>query len=286
MQASICVGDYAKIPYYVIGPELPVYSMEELCFVMKENAFLLDSSLMNDALLEWIDRECGLRELAKQLYPLVHKQGALSSFVVMIMEYVGFYSTQCVSEVEQTLRQGAGLTGIEKRKSQIDYMVQRKKYVSALRGYDGLLTKWQENNADTQGEVLPGAEVKAAILYNKGVVYTRMMLYRQAADMFWEAWQTEQREAYIVAYLTAKRMELSEEEYIGLVAEMPDSFEYSLELEKRLEQVKWEWSLHPDCQQLRQREMWREGNERQKYYEENDRLTQALKNSYRSSVQE
>lgn len=286
MQASVCVGDYAKIPYYVAGPELPVYSMEELCFVLKENAFLLDTSLMNDELLGWIERECGLRELARELHPLVHRQGSLSAFVIMIMEYVGFYSTQCVSQVEQTLKQGAGLSSIEKRKTQIDYMVQKKKYVSALRGYDSLLTKWQENNADRQGEVLPGAEVKAAILYNKGVVYTRMFLYGQAAEMFAKAWQTEQKEAYMVAYLTAKRMELSEEEYIGLVAEMPDSFEHSLELEKRLEQAKWEWSLHPDCQQLRQRELWREGSERQKYYEENDRLTQALKNSYRSSVQE
>lgn len=286
MQASVCVGDYAKIPYCVAGPEIPVYSMEELCYCIKENAFLLDTSLMNDALLDWIDRECGLRELAKELHPLIHRQGSLSAFVIMIMKYTGFYSAECIREVELVLKQGAGLSSIEKRKSQIDYLLKRKKYVSALHGYDSLLAKWQESTGDMQSEVLPGADVKAAILYNKGVVFTRLMLYRQAADAFWEAYGLDKKEDYMMAYMAAKRMELSEDEYIGFVAEMPQNFECSLALEKRLEQLKQGWLQHAEYQQLQERKLLREGSGRQKYYDENERLTQALKNSYRSSVQE
>ncbi len=48
-----------------------VHSMEELCYCLKENAFLLDLSIMNDKLVDWIGEECKVWELAKQLYPMV-----------------------------------------------------------------------------------------------------------------------------------------------------------------------------------------------------------------------
>lgn len=286
MRASVCVGNYATNPYYVAGLDIPVYSVEELCYCIKENAFLLDVSLMNDMLLEWLERECGLRELARELHPMVHKRGSLSSFVTMIMEYTGFYSSQCIGEVAGVLKQGAGLTNIEKRKSQIDYLVKRKKYVSAIRGYDILLENWQENPGNPGGETLPAPEVKAAILHNKGVAYAGLMLYPQAEEAFKEAYDTDVREEYMRAYLAAKRIELSDAEYIAFTADMPESFNISIALEKELDRLKAVREQHPDYLRLQQRKMWRAGNDKQKYYDENERLTQELKVEYRSYVQE
>ena len=47
MRVSVCVGSYATIPYTIEELELSVYSMEELCYCLKENAFLLDVSLFS-----------------------------------------------------------------------------------------------------------------------------------------------------------------------------------------------------------------------------------------------
>lgn len=284
MRASVCVGDYATTPYCIKGLEIPVYSMEELCYCLKENAFLLDTSLMNDSLMEWIGDCCGLGELARELYPLVHKQGSLSAFVSMIMEYVGLYDTAAIHEIEQVLKKGAGLSSIEKRKSQIDYLVEKKKYVAALRGYDALLTKWEQLEAE--GKELPAGKVRASILHNKGVAFAGMMLYGQAADAFWQAYQTYENTEHFAAYLAAKRMELSEGDYIALVAELTNSYEQTLALEKKLEAVQEAWREHADYQRLQMRREWRTGSDKQKYYDENERLTLGLKNSYRNSVQE
>ena len=128
MRISICVGNYAKTPYCIPGLEISVFCVEELCYCMKENAFLLDISVMNDELMEWLDKECGLRDLMRSLYPLVHKKGSLSSFVVTIMRYVGLYEEDIILETEKVLKQGAGLSNIEKRKNQIDLLVKKKKY--------------------------------------------------------------------------------------------------------------------------------------------------------------
>lgn len=284
MGASVCVGEYAATPYCIKGLEIPVYSMEELCYCLKENAFLLDSSLMNDSLLDWIGNECGLGELARELYPMVHKQGHLSAFVSMIMEYVGLYDTAAVREVEQVLKKGAGLSSIEKRKAKIDYLISRKKYVAALRGYDALLAKWQE--LEEEGRELPAGKVRASILHNKGVAFAGLMLYRQAADAFWKAYQIYESEEHFAAFLAAKRMELPDGEYIAFAAELTDHYQQTLALEKKLEKLQKGWQEHADYQRLTLRREWRSGSDKQKYYEENERLTLGLKNSYRNSVLE
>ena len=69
MKASLCVGEYCETAYNIEELEIRVYCMEELCYCLKENAFLLDMSIMNDKLVDWIGEECRVRELAKQLYP-------------------------------------------------------------------------------------------------------------------------------------------------------------------------------------------------------------------------
>ena len=76
MRASLCVGEYSENAYTVEELGIRVCCMEELCYCLKENAFLLDLSIMNDKLADWIGEECKVRELAKQLYPMIHKQGS------------------------------------------------------------------------------------------------------------------------------------------------------------------------------------------------------------------
>ena len=229
MKASLCVGEYCENTYNVESLEQKVYCMEELCYCLKENAFLLDLSLMNDKLVDWIGEECKVRDLAKQLYPMVHKQGSLSVFVVTILQYVGMYDPEEISQVEQVLKQGAGLSNLEKRKSQIDYMVEKRKYAAAIRGYDLLLETWSD--LEKQGKELPGGKVRAAILHNKGVALTGLMLYDKAALYFKEAWQTVPDREHLDAYLAAKRMELPEDEYVAFAAQNPENYSESLELE-------------------------------------------------------
>ncbi len=276
MRASVCVGDYAKIPYYIAGLEIPVYCMEELCYCLKENAFLLDASLMEDGLAEWIGRECRLKDLAGSLHGMIHKMGVFSTFVTSILEYTGLYDTETIAEVEQTLKKGAGLSNLEKRKSQIDYLVQKKKYASALKGYEALFAQCQE--------AVGQSRLKADILHNKGVALAGLMLFKQAADAFWEAYKEEGDPGDYQGYLAAKRMELSEEEYIDFAAKQPGNYEISLELEKALDELNEGWKQQPMYHRLRERELWRVNGDKQKYYEENGNLTQMLKDDYRHSA--
>ena len=278
MRVSVCVGNYAKEPYRIPGLEINVFSMEELCYCMKENAFLLDLSLLDDGLLDWMEQECGLGELAQRLHPLVHRRGQLSEFAVAILRYVGFYGEEAIGEMEQALKQGAGLSGIEKRKNQIDYLVRKKKYRLALRGYDELLQNWQEQE---NGEAAkPAPDFQAEIWHNMGVAYTGLMLSEGAAECFRQAYELSRDEAYCVDYLAAKRMQLSEKEYVDFAAGCTEWYPQTQELEEKYKEAAGEWEKHPDHLKLHHRRDLK-SRDRQKYNEESERLVQVLKDSYR-----
>ncbi len=284
MRVSVCVGAYAENPYCIPGLEMNVFCLEELCYCLKENAFLLDLSLMNDELLNWLGEECGLGELKKILHPLVHKQGALSAFVTAILNYAGLYDAETVGETEQLLKQGAGLNGMEKRRKQIDYMVGKKKYKIALRGYDELLEKWSA--LPGKGDVRPAPDFLAALWHNKGVAYAGLMLYEEAAECFRQAYELGGGADSCLCYLGAKRIQLTEEEYVDFVTEHStnyhgDFYRFSLDLEKRLEEVIQEWEQQPEYLRLYNRRERKENGERWKADEENSHLVDALKENYR-----
>lgn len=284
MRVSVCVGDYATTPYCIAGISMQVYCMEELCFCLRENAFLLDLSLLDEKLVEWIDRECGIRELAKELYPMVRKQGSLSAFVSLIMEYVGLYDAQTIRELDKVLKEGSGLSGIEKRKKQIDYLVRKKKYPAAVNRYDELLSRWQEES--DSGMDMPGAAVKAGILHNKGVALAGMMEYAAAAECFKAAYETDGNEESGLAYLAAKRMELTEGDYLAFIAEQPDSYERSLCLERQIESLEEGFREQEAYRRLEELKSWRFDGDKQRYYDELERIARTLKDYYRNSVSE
>lgn len=284
MPRYLCVGDYSSVPYLIQGLEIRVYGMEELCYSLKENAFLIDASIMSDALINWIRRQCGLDELADYLYPMVHRQGSLSAFVSTILQYVGLYDASEIRTVEQILKRGAGLSGIEKRKEQVDYLLTKKKYVAAIRGYDNLLLKWEEMSS--VGKEVPGEQLKGNIRHNKGVALSRLMLYGQAGEEFLEAYRILGDEQEYLCFLGTKRMELTEAQYVSFAAGEMEHYQTTLELEKKMDALRQEFGLQPEALMLRQRKDWRDSAEKQKYYEESERLCRTLKDSYRFCVSE
>ena len=284
MKAYLCVGEYSSVPYLIQGLETRVYCMEELCYCLKENAFLLDRTLMNDELLGWIRTRCGLPDLADFLDPMVHRQGSLSTYVSAILQYVGLYEADVIRQVEQILRRGASLSSLEKRKEQIDYLVNKNKYLAAIRGYDGLLLRWAEFGE--KGLSVSGEELKAGIYHNKGVAYARLMLYEQAGDSFLSAYRITGNEEEYLCFLATKRLSLPERQYVSFASGEMEHYELTLELEKKMEELQKEFLLQPEMLMIRQRQAYRDAGDERSYHEEGENMIRMLKNGYRQSVGE
>lgn len=275
-KAILCIGRDAAKPYTFEDRGIKIYTIEELCYVLKEDAYILDGSIVNKKLAAWIENECGLPELSGMLYPLISQKGSLSAFVGTILEYVHLYDSEMLLEIDILLKKSANLNVYEKYKTRVDLMVERGKYAYALVEYDELLGR------------LPEAEVRlrGLVHHNKAVALTGLFLFELAADNFQTAYELLQEKEILMEYLAARRMYLSDVEYIALAAEYTDSYELSLELEKRVEALREQWEEQLESKRLRQMQEWRTEGDTMKYYEEAERITHGLKAAYRMNISE
>ncbi len=280
MDARLCVGNYGVRPFCFEGLNLKVYCVEELCFCLKENAYLLDTDIMGDRLVNWLKQECGLEDLAEELHQMVHRKGSFSAFVACILEYTGFYDTETVQKAVQTLKQGAGLNVLEKRKLRIDSLVEQRKFLAAVREYDVLLSGWDQAAKENAQQK---AGLYAALLHNKGTALAGLMQYEEAAESFLAAYHADGGQESLHCYLAAKRMGLKDHEYIAFVASVPEYSEVALALEKEVEKLNEQWEQEVDRLRLAERALLREEDERS-YQEDNRRVLQVLKEDYRSMV--
>lgn len=267
-------GEYAKTPYYFENLGIRVFSAEELCYVLKENAFLLDREIVDKRLVRWIDESLKLKELAISLYPLLHQKTSVGAFVGIILQYIHFYDDDTVRQVEDIYKKSANLNIYEKLKTRIDHMTANEKYGPALLEYDALLSQLPEGEE----------ELTAKILHNKGVALCGLFLFEEAAEHFMRSYTLIKDEETLVEYLAAKRLSMDDGEYISFAAGLPEYYEQTLELEKRVEVYRSQWEETKGKQYLDDRLFWKAEGDVVKYYEETDRKLQELKNRYRHNV--
>lgn len=219
------VGNYADIPYYIAQTDTSVYCLEELCFALCRNTFLLDGGLLDQRLVKWLETECGLRELARSLYALAGGNASPGAFVGTILEYAHFGTERERRETQELLRLSADTDISVRRKNFADYLVEHEHYTQAVMEYEKALEETAGMNP----------AVRSQLFHNKGVALCRLFSFEEAAEAFLAAYEENpQNEEAAVSYLSAIRMNLSEADYIAFIAGNPDWHEQSLEVEKRM----------------------------------------------------
>lgn len=265
------VGRYAENPYYVAQTNTYVYCVEELCFTLSQNTFLLDRGILDLKLAKWLDEECGLRGLAKPLYTLIGQNGSPSAFVGIILEYAHFGSEKKRQETEELLRVSADMDATTRRKHFADYLLEKKRYAQAILEYESVL------------EEIPSMNhvMRSQLLHNKGVAFGRLFCFEEAAEAFFQANQENpENEEEVVCYLAALCMSLSEEKYLAFIADHPMWHEQSLEVERRMKKCGSEYENSEDYGRLTKLLEHRDTG----YYEAvSEKLTEMRKN-YREMV--
>lgn len=271
----LCLGEYAKKPYFMERAYVNIYSAEELCYCLMKDTYLVDEEIMKEALPDWLEEECKLEGLAGRLRQMKEAGGALSAYAGLILDYVGYGSQEEIEKAKERLEKEAGLNTYEKRKGRADYLAENKKFVSALKSYDRLL------------EELPDAEkeLRAKIWHNKGVAYAGLFQFRSAAESFRRAYECMGKEEDYAGYLAANRMFMEETEYVNFTAAKERGHEQILEVEKLMEEALAAFEGTQESRMLFTLKVCKEDNSLS-YYEETERITDDLKEQYRQMTEE
>ena len=67
----LCHKKKAKHPYEISRIHTRISTLEELCYYLCNNLYLIDYTIMNEPLCTWLDEEIGMKELAEQLRDLM-----------------------------------------------------------------------------------------------------------------------------------------------------------------------------------------------------------------------
>lgn len=226
----LCNGRYAQTPYLLEEENLNIYSIEELCYFLYKNAFLIQDDFFSDALLQWISEELLLEEWSKQLRILRDKEEILRC-MEFLFQASGFYGEEEVKHVRSILKDSNHLSVIERKKIRADAHYKKQRYLKAAAEYEQLLKETAEDQV----------KFRAKLNHNLGVCAAAMFFYDKAADYFLQAFHLYPNTESYVQFLGSLKLSSSQEDYLSYLSEHPESYEDSLEVESRLTHIEQQW---------------------------------------------
>lgn len=270
----LCVGSYAQTPYWVDKSELNLYSIEELCYYIRENVVLMDKDFIDVRLAEWIEKECKLQKLGQELMHCVNQKDSLTIFINKILRATNYCSEEELARINQQLLDNEDLNNWDKKLRRLDFYYKKGKYAVALREYENLREEVGEEDK----------KLAARISYNIGTIYAHLFMFDLAAASYLRSYQEEESEARFFAYLAAKRMLLSDKEYIDFIAQEISHYNISLQLEKAIENLNLLWEESEEKQMLEDLQDLRKNQRIQEYCDAIELRTDQQKNEYRENV--
>ncbi|MDO4293245.1 MAG: hypothetical protein Q4C65_08490 [Eubacteriales bacterium] len=226
-----CLGKSAEVPYYFEKARVHVWSVEELCYFVRENAWILEEGVLGEPLAAWVGEQCSLPELSEALSQALRRGEPAVGFAETLFSYTGYCTAGELAQVRKILELGEKSSSAERGRARGDYFLEQKKYAMALREYEELLTDLAGARPEFLGQVYQGA----------GRAYAGLFLFDRAADAFERTWRMLGGRENARRFLTAKRLALSEQEYVDFLALHPELYQLSLELEERVRKLEEEW---------------------------------------------
>ena len=225
----LCHKKKAKQPYQVARINRCIYTMEELCYYLCNHLYLVDYTIMNEKLCDWLDEELELGELAKNLRKIVEQNGSIEQFVIAILAYSSIYTAAEIGQIQDMLEHLKNQKPVEKQKYKADNLLESGSVKSAIMAYREILQSEHDESIDSK-------------FYGKvygclGAAYGRLFLYKEAAKMYEAAYQICEEKSMLKAYLYACRRYMSKEEYEELLQRSYMYQEMELKLREELPEI-------------------------------------------------
>ena len=78
----LCHDRHAAHPYEITRIHCRIFTIEELCYYLCNNLYLIDYTIMNGQLCDWLDEELEMKALASELRDVLRLHGSVEKFVL------------------------------------------------------------------------------------------------------------------------------------------------------------------------------------------------------------
>ncbi len=205
MAFDLCQVPVASVPYYIENINTNIWSIEELCYYLYENIYLIDDTICNEVLCDWIRDELGLKRLYRTMYAHLDAQDGIAYFIIPIFREIGYLTGAKLHEYQEKLSRLEIQPGDNRQKLKGDYLVRCGMYADGIREYRQILRRQSPGNL--------GAAFYAGIWNNLGSAYARNFQFEEAAEAFLKAWQLTHTKETLRKYVSVLPLFLDEEAY-------------------------------------------------------------------------
>ena len=86
----LCQTKKARSPYFIQNISTNIYTLEELCYYLYHNIYLVDQTIINEALCSWIAQELELPRLAAKLRPKLGKFASAEDILYPVFKEINY----------------------------------------------------------------------------------------------------------------------------------------------------------------------------------------------------
>ena len=207
----LCQTKKAEQPYFVENISTNIYSIEELCYYLYHNLYLIDKTIINEGLCTWLEKELGMEKLAAKLRPHLGKYAQAEDILYPIFKEINYLTYEELRILNGQLAKMDTEPLLLREKKKGDSLVENGIYAGAIRVYQKLL------ETEKTEEVREG--FTAGILRNLGCAYAYLFQMEKAARCFKDAYTRGGDVEDLTKYLLAMHEILSAKEYKALLKE-------------------------------------------------------------------
>ncbi|MCI8835169.1 MAG: hypothetical protein HFH24_07320 [Ruminococcus sp.] len=226
----LCHEKHATHPYEITRIHCKIFTIEELCYYLCNNLYLIDYTIMNEQLCTWLDEELEMNTLAGQLRDVIRLNGSVEKFVLTILKSSRIYREPEMIRIQNVLERLKNQKDIERQKYKGDNLLESGEIEEAIMVYQTILNQEKDESVD--------AKFYGRIYAGLGAAYGRLFLYQESARMYDRAYQICEDPRYLKPYLYASYKYMSLEEYHILLTKHENYVEINAQMRQEMEDIR------------------------------------------------
>jgi len=257
----LCVGKRSEKPYVIPAVGIYAYTIEELCYCLRQNLDLVDSSAVDRNLAAFIRDDLGLAERGKLLESLIYSRASLKDKLRVVFESCNYYDDDELEQIYTEIDELSRMSSLERRKKRADRLMKQGKMNEAASEYRSIM------ESPTLNELSDG--VKGGMLHNLAILEIRRGDTEEASRTFLEAYELNGDRNTLKAYLYALKLTKNSTRYADEVRRLEIDNRLYNEIESGIRSVEEDFEQSSGFNEInRMRVLWQQGR-----YSEEKRLS-------------
>lgn len=271
-----CSSPLALTPYHFRLTDTNVYSMEEVCYYIWHNIYMIQEEVFDREFVMWIEKELHMEETSHKLACLIQDHKNLKDIVVTICCSCDYYDEEEINALIRLMDEIEQMPAYARKKHKGDTYLACYSYEKALEEYEKVFESDEVLHAEK--------EAYGSIFHNMGVAYSNLAEFRKAAEYFLKAYEQNKKDASLSQGLFALRLSKDVEGYKKALVDFDVSPEKQLQWEKEYTQVISQSSQCREALKIEKlRNVMKSGNVAE-YYDKVHKYVLDWKNEYRKQI--